>query len=157
MLSRNLAPIARAAGTRLRVLQNDKRGLAALEFALVSLMLLTWIFGMMEVARAYWSYQVIQTVAIDGARCMGVLSTSCASSGAYDATSAKSYIVSRASALGLTIPADDITATRPATCAGTDGFSSVSISYNFSSIMPAILPALSSLTLTASSCYFNTQ
>ncbi len=148
-----------AAGThrRRQDLRRDRRGLAAVEFALVSLMMMTWIFGMMEIARAYWTYQIIQQVAIEGARCMGVLSSSCSSAGAYSASAAKTYMVTQAANLGLTLPSADITSSRPATCASTTGFSAVSISYNFTTNVPVLIPSLSSVTLTASSCYFNTQ
>jgi Flp pilus assembly protein TadG len=138
-------------------LRRDRRGVAAVEFALVALTMLTWIFGMMEAARAYWSYQIIQEVAIQGARCMGIISSSCASGGVYDASTAKTYMVTQASNLGLTLPASDITVTRPATCASTTGFSSVSISYDFKTLLPVMIPSLSSVTLTASSCFFNTR
>lgn len=131
--------------------------MAAVEFALVALVMMTWIFGMMEIARAYWTYQIIQQVAIQGARCMGVLSSSCATAGAYSASAAKTYMATQASNLGLTLPTTDITVTRPASCASTTGFSQVSISYNFKTNVPVLIPSLSSVTLTATSCYFNTQ
>ena len=131
--------------------------MAAVEFALVSLLMMTWIFGLMEVARAYWTYQIIQEVAIQGARCMGVLSSSCASGGAYSASTAQSYMVTVASNLGMTLPADDIVVARPASCAGTAGFSAVSINYNFKTLMPTLIPSLSTVPLTANSCAFNTR
>jgi Flp pilus assembly protein TadG len=145
------------AAVRRRGLRRDRRALAAVEFALVSMMMMTWIFGMMEIARAYWTYQIIQEVAILGARCMGVISNSCASGGAYSASAAKTYMVTQASNLGLTLPASDIAVTRPANCASMPGFSSVSINYTFKTNVPVMIPSLSSVTLTASSCYFNTQ
>ena len=131
--------------------------MAAVEFALVSLMMLMWIFGIMEVARAFWTYQIIQEVAIQGARCMGILSSSCASGGAFNSGSAKNYMVELAANLGLTLPSTDIVATRPTACANTAGFSSVTISYNFTTNVPVLVPSLSSVMLNASSCFFNTQ
>ena len=138
-------------------LRGDRRGMAAVEFALVSLVMMMWIFGIMEVARAFWTYQIIQEVAIQGARCMGIKSSSCAPGGSYSAAAAQSYMVAVASNLGLTLPASDIAPTRPATCASIQGFSSVSISYTFQTNMPALIPALSSVVLTASSCAYDTQ
>jgi Flp pilus assembly protein TadG len=130
--------------------------MAAVEFALVSLVMMTWIFGIMEVARAFWTYQIIQEVAVQGARCMGVKSSSCAPGGSYSATAAQAYMVAVASNLGLTLPASDITATRPATCATIANFSSVSISYTFTTNVPVLIPSLSSVVLTASSCAYDT-
>jgi Flp pilus assembly protein TadG len=129
--------------------------MAAVEFALVSLVMMTWIFGIMEIARAYWAYQIIQEVAIQGARCMAVLSSSCSSGGAFSSSAANSYMVTLASNLGLTLPAADITATRPASCAGTSGFSSVAISYTFTTNVPVLIPSWSSVVLTANSCAFD--
>lgn len=131
--------------------------MAAIEFALVSLIMFVWIFGMMEVARAFWTYQILQEVAIQGARCMGVLATGCSSGGAYSASATQSYIAARASALGLTLPAADIVATHSTSCAGTSGFSTVAISYRFTTTMPILIPSLSSITLHVSSCYYDTR
>ncbi len=129
--------------------------MAAVEFALVSLVMMTWIFGIMEVARAFWTYQIIQEVAIQGARCMGIVSSSCASGGAYDAAAAQNYMVTVAANLGLTLPTSNIVATRPTNCAGTPGFSSVSINYNFQTNVPVLIPSLSAVMLTASSCAYD--
>jgi Flp pilus assembly protein TadG len=131
--------------------------MAAVEFALVSLMMLTWIFGIMEIARAFWTYQIIQEVAIQGARCMGILSSGCASGGAFDSGSATKYMVGVAANLGLTLPAADIVATRPTNCANTAGFSSVAITYNFTTNLPLLIPSFKSINLSASSCFYNTQ
>jgi TadE-like protein len=132
--------------------------MAAVEFALVSMMMFGWIFGIMEVARAFWTYQIIQEVAIQGARCMGILSADCASGNAYDAGSATAYIKALAVRLGLTLPPDaKIVLTYPTTCGGIAGFSKVVISYEFTTQLPVLIPALSGIQLTASSCFFNLQ
>jgi Flp pilus assembly protein TadG len=138
-------------------LWRDRRGGTAVEFALVSLVMMTWIFGIMEIARAFWTYQIIQEVAVQGARCMGIKASSCAPGGTYSATAAQTYMVGVASKLGLTLPASDIAPNRPAVCATVTGFSSVTISYTFNTNLPALIPQLSSIVLTASSCNFNTQ
>lgn len=129
-----------------------------MEFALVSLALLTWMFGMMEVARAYWDYQIIEEVAIEGARCMGVVATGCASGGVYSAGSATAYIEALAQSRGLALTATDITpAPRPTNCGGTAGFSQVTITYNFKTELPVILPSLKTIALSTTACYYDTQ
>jgi hypothetical protein len=130
--------------------------MAAVEFALVSLLMFGWIFGILEVARAFWTYQIIQEVAIQGARCMGILSAPCAPGNAFDAPSARNYMVGVAASLGLTLPAADIVPTRPTACANTPGFSSVVINYMFQTELPVLIPSLSSVQLSASSCFVNT-
>jgi Flp pilus assembly protein TadG len=131
--------------------------MAAVEFAMVFLLMMTWIFGIMEVARAFWTYQIIQEVAVQGARCMGIISTNCSVGGTYDATTSQNYMVTLAGNLGLTLPIADIVLTRPTNCAGTTGFSQVTISYNFQTLMPMLIPSLSAIQLTASSCAYNTR
>jgi hypothetical protein len=120
-----------------------------MEFALVSLMMLMWIFGIMEVSRAFWTYQIIQEVAIQGARCMGILSTPCV------AGNANTYMVGLASSLGMTLPAADIILSPSTACAGTPGFSKVEINYMFTTNLPMLIPSLSAVQLSASSCFVN--
>ncbi|HQT78831.1 MAG TPA: TadE/TadG family type IV pilus assembly protein, partial [Rhodopila sp.] len=121
------------------------RGVTSIEFALVALVLMLWIFGIMEAARAYWTYQIIEEVAIEGARCMGVLASGCSSGGAYSASATTTYIQTLASSRGLSIPASDITLTRPAVCASLSSFSQVDISYTFNTEVPSLIPAFNAL------------
>ena len=136
-------------------LRRDRRGGAAIEFSIICLLMMVWIFGMMEVARAFWTYQIMQEVAIQGARCMGILSSSCASGGTYSSSAATSYIITTASELGLTLTSSNIALARPASCASTSGFSSVTINYTFTATVPLMVPSLSSIALSAKSCYYN--
>lgn len=137
------------------MLWRDRRAMAAIEFSMVALVLMVWIFGMMQIARAFWTYQVMQEVAIEGARCMGIVATGCASGGSYNATNTTNYVIGRATVRGLTITGTNITLGRPTSCAGVSGFSSVTITYAFKAAVPLLTPSLTSLTLTAQSCYFN--
>jgi Flp pilus assembly protein TadG len=133
----------------------DKRGVTAVEFALVSLALLTWMFGMMETARAYWDYQIIEEVAIEGARCMGVVATGCASGGAYNSSATTTFIENLAQSRGLTLSSSDLTLTRPTSCAGTSGFSQLTITYDFKTNLPVLLPSLKTIALSTTACYYN--
>ena len=134
-----------------------RRGMATVEFALVALLLMTWIFGMIDIARAFWTYQIMEQVAVSGARCMGVLASGCSSSGAYSSTAAQAYIVNLASQMGLSITANNLALSRPANCANTAGFSQVTVNYVFNTASPVLLPALSGINLTSTACYYNTQ
>jgi hypothetical protein len=66
-------------------------------------------------------------------------------------------VVTLASKLGLQLATTNVTVTRPAVCAGTAGFSSVTINYTFTTIAPVLIPGLSAVNLRASSCYYNMQ
>jgi hypothetical protein len=49
-----------------------------------------------------------------------------------------------------------ITLNRSTTCAGTSGFSQVTINYSFSTVAPKLLPSLTNgLTIPATACYPN--
>lgn len=132
-------------------------GAAAVEFAMVALVMLMLMFGIMEFARAYWTREILAEVSTEGARCVALLASGCASGGAYSSTAANNYIIGVASARGLTLTSAAITVTRPATCAGTSGFSQVSLTYTFSTSASGLLPSLASLPLSASACYYNVR
>lgn len=123
----------------------DRSGAYAVEFALVVPILLTLLFGSIEVARGIFVQGMLDYAVEQAARCASIDSTNCGSASA---------IASFASAQTspLNIPATDFTATAPA-CGNL-----VSASYTFSFVGTfaliggtAIFP--SSITLTSSSCY----
>ena len=141
---------------RLRDLPGHRGGGGAVEFALVLGPLIFLILGAMEYGRLLWTKQALEETAIAGARCMGVLATGCAASGAFSATNATAYIQGVASGFSLTVPTANVALNRAATCAGVAGFSSVSISYTFQAAVPVLLGAASSaMPLTATACFPN--
>jgi Flp pilus assembly protein TadG len=133
----------------LKQLYNARRGVAALEFALVSVPMLTLVLGTIEFGRLLWTQQALQMTATQGARCMGILSGSCASGGSYSSANTTSYIQSVASAWGVSLTGDNLTMTRNSTntaCAptgGTPNVSEVTISYTFNTMVPGLLTMLS--------------
>ena len=52
--------------------ERDKRGVAAVEFAIVIVPLLLFMFGIIEFSRAYWAKEALQQTAVDTARCRGL-------------------------------------------------------------------------------------
>jgi Flp pilus assembly protein TadG len=130
------------------------RGTAAIEFGIVALPLLTLALGSFEFARLYWTQEALQESATAGARCMGILQTSCASTGAYSSSGTVTYIQQVATAWGVTIPSAGISLTRNTTCGGLTGFSQVQITYTFNTLVPNIVPlGTSGKTLSIQSCY----
>ena len=133
-----------------------KSGTAAAEFGIVALPLLMLALGIFEFARLYWTQEALQESATAGARCAGILQSSCAAGGAYNANNTITYIQQVASNWGITVPTGDITATNTTTCGGTSGFSQVQISYTFKTLVPNIIPiGAAGKTLTVQSCYPN--
>lgn len=135
-------------------LARDRSGGAAVEFGLIIGPLLLLLFGLVEFGRMLWTLNALQETAIAGARCMGVLSSSCASAGAYSATNASTYVQTLASTWGVTLAGSNISLNNAATCAGVSGFSQVSITYTFQTFVPLISSLLSD-PLTATACFPN--
>ncbi len=131
-------------------------GATALEFALLVGPLLLVVLGTMEFGRFLWTTNALQQVAIRTARCMGVLLAGCATGNVYSSSSSLSYAQSLATSYGITLPAPSITLSDPTSCAGAPGFAVVTISYTFTSVVPTLLPSLSSAApVTATACFAN--
>jgi Flp pilus assembly protein TadG len=144
-MSRPLRRFARAAD-----------GATAVEFALVIGPLVLLLFGTIEFSRLLWTREALQSAASAGARCMGVLQSSCASAGAYSSGNAASFVIAKASALHVTLTASNLTLSNTATCAGVSGFSQVSINYTFETAVPQLLGSLSAgIPLSATACFPN--
>lgn len=130
----------------LRGFLGNKRGAAAVEFALVIVPLLLFLFGTIEFARLMWTRQSMQSLSMSAARCMGILQTHCSSNGtSVDTAMTTTYIISRASGFGVPLTAANITLNASATV-GTQcrvsGFSYVKINYVFASVAPKLITAL---------------
>jgi Flp pilus assembly protein TadG len=137
-------------------LWRDVRGASAVEFALILTPLCLITFGIIEFGRAMWTREALQETASAGARCIGILQSQCASGGAYSSTKAVSYIQTVASGWGITVPTADITVNASTTCAGLLGFSTVTIAYNFKTVVPTLVPLGSGgTTMTLQACFPN--
>jgi Flp pilus assembly protein TadG len=135
-----------------------KGGAAAVEFAAVLGPLLILIFGVFEFGRLLWVREALQETAMAGARCMGMSASSCAASGAYSSSNTTTYVENLASGWGVTLTASDISLNNNATCAGvsaTNGFSSVTITYTFQSVVPFISSLNGGKSLTSTACFPN--
>ena len=139
---------------RLIALLSCRRGSAATEFAYVAGPLLLLMFSVEEYGRLFWAQEGLQETAISGARCVGMLSVNCASSGTYNATNATAYIEAEALKWSITLPSSGISISTSTTCGGVSGFSQVSLTYTVQSLMPQLLNLTSTgTTLTATSCF----
>ena len=89
-------------GTRVLMRRRDERGSQLIEFGLVSILLFTLLFGIMEFGRAIWIYSTVAHLAREGARYAIVRGTE--SGGTADAASVEAYVQSRAAGMaGLTV------------------------------------------------------
>lgn len=142
--------------SRRRSFLRDRSGANAVEFALLSVPLLMVLMGTFEFGRMYWAQHVLNEIAAAGARCVGVLQSGCTQNGVYNAASAISYISSRAAGDGIVLSNANITVSNNTTCSGLSGFSSVQVSYTFSTVLPAFLTSLANgPNLSARACFPN--
>jgi Flp pilus assembly protein TadG len=140
---------------RLRRFLRCGRGATAVEFALVATPFLLLVVGGLEFGRVEWTRQGLQQTAIQGARCMGLLQSDCAASGAYSAGGTQDYLSGVGAHWGLSLTPANMSLNRSATCAGVAGFSSVNLTYTFDSVVPGLVQMLGSKTMTASACFPN--
>jgi len=126
----------------------DRRGVAAIEFAIVIVPLLLFMFGIIEFSRAYWAKEALQQTAVDTARCMGLGLSACSST-----SGGQAYAVSVGNTWGLTIPTSNVTITTATTCGGVSGFVTVHITYTFHTVVPDLIAGLFNDTLYASACF----
>jgi Flp pilus assembly protein TadG len=139
---------------RVRRWARDHSGAGAVEFALVIIPFMLVMFGVVEFGRMLWTLNALQETAIAGARCMGVLNTSCASSGAYNAGNTTTYVKSIATGWGVSLATTNITLNNSTACGGVAGFSQVSISYTFQTVIPMITSLVGD-PLTVNACFPN--
>ena len=138
----------------MRGLGGDRSGATAVEFALVIGPFLLVLFGVIEFGRLLWTLNALQETAIAGARCMGVLNTSCTTSGAYNSTNSIAYVKSVANGWGVTLTTANISLNSSASCAGVGDFSQVTITYTFQTVVPMIQPLVSD-PMSVNACFPN--
>jgi Flp pilus assembly protein TadG len=137
-------------------LTRDTRATTAVEFAICALALVLLIVGFVEFGRLAWTFEVLQESAFEGARCMGLRSTSCAAGGVYNATNTRNYVISVATARGVVLTAGAISLSNAASCGGVSGFSNVSINYDFITVAPLLIASLvHGYVVPASACFPN--
>ena len=124
-----------------KTLLHNLLGIVSIEFAIVIPLLLAMVLATVDFSWLIWSVEAVQQGASNGARCMGVLGNSCTSSGVFSVSLTTNYIQSLAATRGVNFPSGSITLSSSTTCASTSGFSKVSISYSFQTIIPNILKA----------------
>ncbi len=137
-------------------LLRDRSGATALEFALLGSALMLLSLGILEYGRLSWTREALQAVAINGARCMGVQAASCASAGVYSASTTMAFLTQQASVWDITLTNNSYVLNRSASCGGISGFSQVTISYTFTTLVPLLLTSMGAgVPLTVQACFPN--
>ncbi len=144
----------------LRRFFGDARGASAVEFALVVVPLLLFLFGTVEFARLMWTRQAMQSLSVTAARCIVLLQPDCVSGGAYDMTTTKNFIIARAGSFGVPLVAGNITIDQTADATQDEcrisGFTMVKIDSQFTSPASRLITALAgSTSLQTKACFPN--
>jgi Flp pilus assembly protein TadG len=113
----------------------DERGATIIEFGLVLPLLLMALFGLIEGARLIWMDQALDHAAYSTARCRTIASAACDS-----AAKQVSYAVQRARANGVKVAAANVVIDPAATCGGSTGGLSVTLTVPFASPVARLLP-----------------
>ncbi|MES2496861.1 MAG: TadE/TadG family type IV pilus assembly protein [Pseudomonadota bacterium] len=128
-------------------LVRDSRGVTATEFALVAPAFLMFMFLIIDGARVAWTYQTLQEVATNSARCAALGVTGCKT-----ASEVQAYAVARATAQGIKLTTSAVTLTPATTCASVAGMTRVAIASTYQGASTKLLPS-SLTTLTTESCF----
>lgn len=116
----------------------DRRGVSALEFAVLLPLFLSLVIGLMQFGQVMWTQSALQHAVEMAARCASINTATCG-------TPAQTQAYAVTQAYGLTVPAATFTAS-PAACGN-----QVLASFPFTLDIPLV--ALPALTLSARSCY----
>ena len=131
----------------MRRLLSDRRGVTAVEFALVAPAFMMFMFLIIDGARAVWTYQTLQAVATDSARCAALGVTGCKTS-----SEVQTYAVNRANGYGVGLTSGAVTLTSAATCSSVAGMTKVAISTSYQGATTKLLPSPVT-TLSTESCF----
>jgi Flp pilus assembly protein TadG len=156
-------------------LRRDESGASAIEFAVVSIPLMLFLFGIMEYGRAIWVEEALQNTVSTISRCIGLKVTQgssgcpssttgkldscgCANSAGYNSAYATTYAQQLAGKWGLTIPAANVTLNLSSYCPGMSAstqYAKVTITAPFSTVAAHLIPSLANKTLSATACFPN--
>lgn len=119
-------------------LHKARGGTAAVELALLLPAFLTFLLGIVEFGRLFWTQSALQFAVEAAARCAAVNTTTC-----NGTTATQNYAASQV--FGITVPSASFTVSQPS-CGN-----EVSISYAFTFVAPTLLPW--TVSLNAQSCH----
>lgn len=132
--------------------RRDRRGVAALEFAIVGTVLISICLGTVEASLLFWTQNALQAAAAQTARCVAVGSSACSDAQSYAVGVVDKWMFS-----GV-VAATDVTPASSTTCNGVsgtaNGFERITIkSSYFTGWLPSLVPQFANKTITASACY----
>ncbi|MBN8892352.1 MAG: hypothetical protein ABS99_04030 [Acetobacteraceae bacterium SCN 69-10] len=134
--------------TLLRRLLGERRGVAAVEFAIAGSALIVLTLGVIEASVLGWTQVVLQLTASQTARCAGLGTLACSDPVSYAVTTAGNWLFANA------VAAANVTVERNVTCGMAPGhYVRVTVTTHFdgAGMLP---PPLNGMQVSAHSCYF---
>jgi len=129
----------------MKILLRDRAGVTSVEFALVASLLILLLTGTLSIGLLTWTASMLQSVALQTARCVAIGSSACPSGPTYAVTLAQKTLFT-----GV-INAANVTVSSASSCNGASGsYTKVAISSSYWS--GALTPALNSV-VNATLCY----
>lgn len=133
----------------MRRLATCRRGVTAVEFALVAPPFLCLLFLLLDGGRMLFTQQALNELAAAAARCAAVKPADCDSG-----DKVKTWAVGRAGRLsGLSISTGMVTVSNPTQCNSVANMAQVTIAMPYVRSTTALLPGNTSANLTASACF----
>ena len=134
-----------------RIIKEDA-GSTAVEFSLVAIPALLFIFGAIETSRFLWTYTALQETTAYAARCVGLRAAACSSNQVtVDHVSTRTFITTDAKARGIDLTDSVITIMENTTCEGVSNFSQVTIEHSFQNVFTLF----SNESISAAACFPN--
>lgn len=131
---------------RLSTFARDESGATAVEFALISPVLIAFIMLLVEGGRMEWTQQTLQEVSFNSARCMALGTTACNSTSAI-----QTYAQGLARGRGVSLTGATITVAPNQTCNSVTGMNQVTIDLPYR-VASGLLPG-GPTSLRATSCF----
>ncbi len=113
----------------LRKLHKDNRGATAVEMALVLPMFFLFVFGIVEMGRAYWTLHTMQMAVDEAGRYVMI-----------NDTASDSQIISRVQSHLYGFNSGSFTITPSSSSASGISYKTIAISYTYSFLVPNLLP-----------------
>ncbi|GGC08564.1 hypothetical protein GCM10011494_29060 [Novosphingobium endophyticum] len=129
-----------------RRLLRERRGVTAVEFAIIAPVLLLFIFGIIETGRMMWTWQALQEAAYATARCVAIGDTRCATD-----EQVRQYVIDRLAGSRIGLATSDVSIASTATCNGLSGMSRVALTLPYEAPLGGLFPGFPS-ELTVSGC-----
>ena len=120
--------------------KRSQDGAAAVEFAIVSLLFITFVMAILEFSRLLWVKQAISDVAVRAARCATVGNADSSISCRND-PEVNDFAIAEAAAVGILLVRDQVTADLGVPCNGYIA-NQVEITFHFNSPVTGLIPSL---------------